>query len=276
MGLACNMLAGIGGTPNIYSANFAPKYPGPLPGHVEPNLIIGLAGLSLDEPGCKDQIYKFVEIEWPENQPLAPRLPAYHTIGQFYDAVKKVFDEVKPTIVPDRQLTNPAYMPDLVVIADVPGAKQAIDFIKQQGEGTSTTPFAPDGSGEIADTRELAHFYRFGEIYEGRKLKKDSSVPRGWSYSGAPLPFPDAKDLFLMSEVPPAGYSPESDDFDHKYTAVLQLLHNAWAQGKPDLLNTAISCMDSDLTPTAVALLGKGYPTGSGKGIKGPDFRFLP
>src|SRR5437870_2800461 len=31
MGLACNLLAGIGGTPNIYSENFVPHYPTELP-----------------------------------------------------------------------------------------------------------------------------------------------------------------------------------------------------------------------------------------------------
>src|SRR5437899_5216170 len=42
MGLVCNMLAGIGGTPNIYSENFTPKYPSELPGHVHEGLVIGL------------------------------------------------------------------------------------------------------------------------------------------------------------------------------------------------------------------------------------------
>jgi ferritin-like protein len=167
-------------------------------------------------------------------------------------------------------------MPQLAVIADPTDAKAKIDFIKQQGEGTSTTPFAPDGSGEIAGKHELAHFYRFGAIYEGRCLKKDPSAPRGWSYSGDPIPFPDPKDLFLMSEVHATGWSPESDDFDHTYTKILKKLHDAWAQGNANLLNDAIGCMDSELTPAAQTLLGKGYPSGSGKGIKGPDFRFLP
>src|SRR5438874_2166760 len=43
MGLACNLLAAIGGTPNIYSENFVPEYPGELPGHVQEGLVIGLA-----------------------------------------------------------------------------------------------------------------------------------------------------------------------------------------------------------------------------------------
>jgi hypothetical protein len=276
MSLACNMLVGIGGTPNIYSANFAPKYPGQLPGHVNPNLIVGLAGLAKDVPGCKDQVYKFVQIEWPETDPLATlRAPGYHTIGEFYDAVSQVFDRVAPAIVPDRQLTN-MLMPDLAVITNVADAKAKIDLIKRQGEGTACSPFASDGSGRIATAPELAHFYRFGEIHAGFRLAKDASAPHGWSYSGVPLPFPDEHDLYLMAEVPAAGYAPESDDFDRKYTAVLKLLYDAWAQGDGNKLQAAIDSMDNDLTPTALSLLTAGHPTGSGKGIKGPDFRFLP
>jgi Ferritin-like len=275
MGLACNMLAGIGGTPNIYSANFAPKYPGPLPGHVNPKLTIGLAGLSKDVPACKDQVYKFVQIEWPENDPLATwRDPGYRTIGEFYDAVSQVFDQVNPSIVPDRQLTNPL-MPDLAIVHSVADAKSKIELIKKQGEGTSSSPFASDGSGRIADPGELAHFYRFGEIYNGNRLIRDPKAKKGWSFSGPALPFPDERDLYLMAEVPAVGYSPESDDFDRTYTSVLKLLHDAWAQGDGKKLGTAITSMDNDLTPAAVKLLGARYPTGVGKGIKGPDFRFL-
>src|SRR4051794_39388532 len=38
MGLAANMLVGVGGTPNIFDAR--PKYPGPLPGGVRPELTV--------------------------------------------------------------------------------------------------------------------------------------------------------------------------------------------------------------------------------------------
>jgi hypothetical protein len=78
-----------------------------------------------------------------------------------------------------------------------------------------------------------------------------------------------------MAEVPPGGYHPESDDFDKAYTAILKLLHGAWAVGDGTMLDTAISSMD-DLTRTAITLLKAGYPANSGPGIKGPGFRFLP
>jgi hypothetical protein len=276
MSWACNMLAGIGGTPNIYSVNFAPTYPSELPGHVHPGLKIGLAGLSKDVPGCKDQLWKFMEIELPEDGPLAAaRTPGYATIGEFYDALSQAFDQVNPTITVDRQLTS-MLLPELTKLHSVDEVTAAIDVIKRQGEGTSSSPFDNDGSGRIAAAHELAHYYRFGEIHSGFHLKPDTNAPYGWSFTGLPpIPFPDESELYLMSEVPEGGYSPESDAFDIAYTAVLGQLHQAWADGDETKLNTAIGNM-SGLTGAAVALLGAGHPVGSGKGIMGPDFRFLP
>lgn len=277
MGLACNMLAGIGGTPNIYAENFTPKYPGELPGHVHEGLVVGLAGLSRDEPGNKEQVWKFMQIELPE-YPLAERKRVgFATIGEFYDALRQAFADVNPAFSSDRQLTTtpPALMPDLVVIPTVAEARARIDLIKRQGEGTSSSPFVDGRKLAIAPARELAHYYRFGEIHAERELRADPSAPTGWSFTGTPVPFPGANDLYLMAEVPPGGY-PESADFDREYTAMLKLLHDAWAVGDNDKLDKAIKSMDNDLSAAAVALLNAGYAAGVGQGIKGPDFRFLP
>src|SRR3954462_1059114 len=45
-GLACNMLTTLGGTPAINVPSAVPKYPGPLPGDVRPQLVVWLAGFS--------------------------------------------------------------------------------------------------------------------------------------------------------------------------------------------------------------------------------------
>jgi hypothetical protein len=274
MALVCNLLAGIGGTPNIYSRNFAPKYPSELPGHVHPGLTIGLAGLSRGVPGDKGQVHKFMEIELPE-EPLAKRAAGYPTIGEFYDAICRVLDQVNPDIRPERQLTSSyPQMADLTVVTTVPEAKCKIDLIKRQGEGTSSSPFVDGKTDQIRPEHELAHYYRFGEIHAEHRIRPDASAPHGWSFSGPPLPFPQASELYLMAEVPPCGY-PESNDFDKAYTAILQLLHRAWAAGDGTLLDTAITGMD-DLSQTARDLLKAGHPADSGPGIKGPDFRFMP
>ena len=68
MSLACNILNAIGGSPAIDHPQFVPQYPGPLPGAVETQLIVPLAGFSLDlvknvfmvieepEPLCRFQL----------------------------------------------------------------------------------------------------------------------------------------------------------------------------------------------------------------------------
>src|SRR4051812_23194509 len=48
MALACNLLAGIGGTPRINRSPAVPEYPRPLPGGVKPRLTVGLSGLTKD------------------------------------------------------------------------------------------------------------------------------------------------------------------------------------------------------------------------------------
>src|SRR5262249_46339587 len=159
-----NMLAGIGGTPNIYSENFTPKYPGELPGHVHEGLIVGLAGLSRDEPGNKDQVWKFMQIELPEHPLALRKRTGFATIGEFYHPPCQVFADVQPTLSTDRQLTTtpPALMPDLVVIHTVAEAQARIDLIKRQGEGTSSSPFIDGRKLAIVPEDKLAHYYRFG------------------------------------------------------------------------------------------------------------------
>jgi hypothetical protein len=273
LGLACNMLAGMGGTPNIYSENFAPKYPGVLPSHVHTGLVIGLAGLARDQPGDKQQVAKFMEIELPE-APLAPMAAGFPTIGAFYDAICDQFDRVNPKLSPDRQLTNDQ-LPDLIVVGSPAEAKQKIDLIKRQGEGTACSPFDDDKKVTIVPRGELAHYYRFGEIHAEHCIRPDPKAPKGWSFTGKPLPFPDARNLYLMAEVPPGGY-PESTAFDRVYTKLLKMLYTAWAEGDSNILANAVGLMDSDLSQAALDLLRAEYPGPSGRGIKGPDFRFVP
>jgi Ferritin-like len=46
MGLACNMLTTVNGTPEINTQAVIPKYPGALPGGVRPWLRVALTGLT--------------------------------------------------------------------------------------------------------------------------------------------------------------------------------------------------------------------------------------
>ncbi len=278
MGLACNLLTAIGGTPNIYCAGFVPKYPGPLPGHVRSGLVVGLAGLVKEDANDpvkkKEVVQTFMQIEYPEEGPIAREQATareYTTIGEFYDAVCKAFEELRPPINLHRQMVSGGV--GLKPIAILDDATDAIRLIKIQGEGTTQSPLGEKG-GNVIDDDQLAHYYKFAAIYYEHKLKKDSSAPHGWSFTGDPLPFPPENELFLMAEVPPGGYD-DSKDVDAIYTNMLKNLHYAWAEGDRDKLTAAITGMKT-LQNAAVDLLKRKLPVPNGKGIKGPCFLFRP
>jgi Ferritin-like len=256
MGLACNMLTTIGSTPQINTAAAVPKYPGHLPGGVRPQLTVSLVGLSKQVV-----LDTYMEIEHPEFAPVALfQGLTFPTIGAFYDAILLAFRQVPPgTITGARQLTsNPV---GVFPINTLPDAEKAIQQIKEQGEGTSQSPFAVDFG------NEKAHFYRFGEIFHGRTLIQ--TPDHHFAYVGTPIPFPD---VFPMAVVPPGGY-PESATFDKLYTSVLDLLQNAWQQGSQAQLGQAIRVMRS-LADPARELMQKPRP--DGKGNFGPSFLLIP
>lgn len=126
----------------------------------------------------------------------------------------------------------------LTKLTSLAEAEAAIDLIKEQGEGNSSSPATGP------DSPELAHYYRFLQIKDGRKYvqQPDGTFKQDPSQ---PLPFPTAAEIYLMAPVPAGGYSgvPESDAFDAACTRVVQLLHDAWNQGDSDILDNAVIAM---------------------------------
>jgi hypothetical protein len=260
LGLACNMLTSIGGIPAINTPAAVPKYPGGLPGGVHPGLTVQLAGLTLET------LETFMEIELPESGPIAfDKGMTFPTISAFYDAVMAAFGNLPPgTITGQRQLIVSDSPVDLFAIESLADAEKAITTIKQQGEGTSASPVGDPG--DPAGTDNLAHYYKFAEIYHGHKL---IPVGTGFKYEGDAIPFPD---VFPMAPVPPEGYPVESKDFDITYTSVLDLLQAAWATpGRK--LGPAIGAMFT-LGDPAVQLMQQPRPDGAGN--FGPDFKLVP
>ncbi len=257
MGLACNMLTTIGGTPEINSPGFVPTYPGPLPHGVRPSLQeVALVGLSPDV--VKNT---FMQIEYPEGGPIAAfALETYQTIGAFYEAILAAFQTLDPSaITGKRQLTDEGL--GLFAINSFADAQKAVTTIRQQGEGTSQSPYESGFSGEYA------HYYRFAEIAHGQRLiKNDEGL---WVYQGDALPFPDC---WPMAKVPAEGY-PQSQAFDKTYTSLLAKLHEAWLQGSADALSDAVGIM-FNLAGPATNLLKTPIPNGQGN--YGPSFKYTP
>ena len=263
MGLACNMLSAIEGTPVLTDPNTLPTYPGPLPGGVNPNLTVSLQGLS------KKTISEFMEIEYPESGPVAiAKSPEdVSTIGEFYDAILQAFKKIQPTLLTNRQIRGPLGLKTLSTLDDI---KEAIVLIKRQGEGSAISP-------EDTGPADLAHYYRFAEIFHGRKLKKNT-VTNKWEYNGNPIPFPEA---WNMAKTPVGGYLKENvssdvwrllHNFDQRFTVMMKQLRDAWETGNPQLLFRSIPTMYSLRSP-AVRLMQ--IEIAPGQGNYGPCFRLV-
>jgi hypothetical protein len=252
LGLVCNMIVGIGGTPQIT----APVYPAKgLPGGVRPGLPVYLAGLT------HDSVAMYMQIELPEH-PLARAFETFPTIGAFYDEISLAFANLSPSISQANQIATDIFVTvdeTLPVLTNVADVQTAIATIKDQGEGTSLSPDAPQFGGE------LAHYYRFGEIFHGQKL---IPVDGSFAFAGAPVPFPDC---FPVKQIPAGGYPDQAQvqAFDAIYVNLIKSLQSAWSGGGVNDVFTAEGFM-GDLSTAAAGIVSTPLPDGTGN--FGPDF----
>ncbi len=264
LGLVCNLLTAIGGTPQIvqgYQERIA--YPGPLPGGVRPELTVYLAGLTQDY--LKNV---FMEIEYPENGPVALALgQMYPTIGAFYGAILEAFQALSLELTTKNQLTSPPPI-GLYLIATPDDVETAITQIKEQGEGTSESPLAEHFGGDFA------HYYKFAEIFHGSALIQLNGT---WQYAGDPIPFPD---VYPMAPIPTGGYQNPPDPaaealraFNDQFAIMLTKLESAWANGSMSDLGISVGAMFR-LRSLARNLMQIPLPDKSG--VYGPDFRPSP
>ncbi|WP_167469400.1 ferritin-like domain-containing protein [Streptomyces rubrogriseus] len=257
MGVVCNLLVAVGGRPRITDAAVA--YPGPLPGGVRGEVNVYLSGLN--RPFVRDVM---MAIEAPED-PLARGVHNSPGIGHFYDGLLRAFRATAPPLSADGQLSQRIGSDVLEPVTDLDGVERAIEIIKEQGEGTAGSP--EDAFGDDYP----AHYYAFGEIYHGRQLRQEDD---GWRFTGAPVPFPDARP---MARVPAGGWPGPSqrvgellDRFDTAYAKVLSTLEAAWAHGDARTLGSAVRTMRG-LEGPAVELMETGIP--GGRSTYGPQFR---
>lgn len=249
MTIASNVLNAIGGAPAINHPNFVPTFPGPLPMDVgsDRGLIATLEAVS------KEQIHNvFMAIEEPSDPLLFPvkvrkmaRNEDYSTIGEFYQAIIDKIQEMGESIFTgdhSLQVVDSQWFPpdELWKVIDVDTATRALELIVEQGEGTQLSPLDPE--------RNLAHYYRFAEIYHGRRLVEDEDEELGWSYSGAPIEL-DMDGVFPLkanakAEDYPAGSAARryADQTNYTYSALLNCLHETF-NGEPQKLDQAMGIM---------------------------------
>lgn len=246
-GRVCNILSAIGGTPAIATSQFLPIYPtNELPGGIFQKLAIDLKPLS------KDQLLVFKQIENPEFPPVIPeprmvpeKNPA--TIGEFYSLLSKKLSDPSISFLPQsNQLTKHGVSP----VKSRQDAIDAVEKIKAEGEGTSSSPDQVPG-----DTENFAHYYIFEQFVVGKKIKVTNGK---FSYTGDEIRFPK---VFGFKKSP--DITPEAKDFEGQLQKVLNGIQAVFSSGAgdswfPDMLV---------LSQKANALISKGIC---------PEFKFPP
>ena len=278
--IVCNLLSAIGGTPALNTPEGVPIYPGPLPGLDNPSLELSLQGLS------PEVLQVFLQVEYPEFTPvISVGSRPVSTIGEFYTRIFKEFETLinlgQLNFNKDRQidLQTTGFFGESFVVENMGSVANSVKTIQRQGEGSNLSP----GDTSLTD---LAHYYRFAEIFKGRKLAKlDDNT---FDFIGDPIPSPN---VYPMDKVPAGGYqkdlvSPEVganlDKFDLFFSRMMCQLQKAWTPdsttGKvsPDALNAAIGIMqEPEFITTAQKLISTPLPTGSSSGNYGPCFRIV-
>lgn len=242
MAAACNILAAIGGTPQIKNLN--PVFPSyGLPGGAEPDLFVCLASLS--EP----QLLNFMRLEAPKAL-IDPKFVGEDipSISTFYAAMRQAIednsDEVCAAVKAGgkaNQVGDNIGFSTIVYsdncLADILGA---IDSIMAQGEGVIDCALHADGKSEA----EESHYARFAQIYYGGQL----SVPPGLSeptlatvkdfFKGYAIPFPvvtntlavpaDGYEKLLAEDPNRAAVEKDLASFDQAYSDVMAGLDLCW------------------------------------------------
>jgi Ferritin-like len=274
MCLACNILNALGGTVTLTP----PTYPGPLPGDIGPigedALVIHLLPLS------EGAMQQGMNIEQPEEIPDFPfalgaeeGVPATGTIGQFY-ARLDAFLATLPAAAwqQDRnQITDDQFFAgQLFAINNYADAHRAIDEIVSEGEGAKDSP--------LDFQEELAHYYRFGEVFYDRVLTR-TPVPPGyqwgperlgvdWDAVYPAIPDPCTHDF---SNDPPAAQAAQAA-CNAAYTAMVDALQRAVTGGEGQL-GVAVRAMFDLRLAAKVALH---TPLADGTSVAGPAFVYTP
>jgi hypothetical protein len=244
MAIASNMLAALGGSPQIKNIRIGYPVQG-LPGGTEPDLLVGLAQFS------KRQLGNFLRIESP--QALLARMDRhedYPTISVFYLAIRQAIidnaDAVRAAVKaggPSNQVGDDI---GFTVIKDEPDVDPvqalcaAIDEILEQGEGASAENLITSGDYES----EESHYARFAELYYGATYREPdppvhlSPETEPQFFMGRPIGWPavintlavPADGYAKILALDPNGAAVTSDlmAFDKAFGSILVALDEAW------------------------------------------------
>jgi hypothetical protein len=275
--LAANVLNAIGGSPDLIHPEFVPVYPSYLP-HGNDTIVLNLARFS------REAVAGFLQIEHPTAPHSPPQAHHYASIGQFYKAIIDAMERLaKPPSnlfcgKPSRQIPPEYYYNSggkVIEVTDLHSARRALDIIVIQGEGRDSIYDRKHPPMKEA-TDELAHYYRFMQIYEGRFYRKGDTPKSG--PTGGPFPVDWRAGIYPMRMNPKSGdYPPTSDlwyasnAFNATYRQLLHVLHDGF-NGEPRKLLESVPLMFR-LKTQAQGLMK--VPSGHFDSTAGPSFEYV-
>jgi Ferritin-like len=248
MSIACNMLAALGGSPQI--KNLDPGFPTVgLPGGVEPDLALRPAKLS------PAQLQTFMRVEVPAFLlPPEHQAESYPTIADLYssidsaiddnaDAVRAAMKEVASSQQHANQVGDDIGFTTITYVDGedpLPQLHAGIHEIIEQGEGSPTRTLHADAASE----GEASHYCKFAELYYGQTYQTPTpdveltpeTEPQ--FFRGYPVPFPEVANVLALPKDGYAAILAEDPDtavvskalagFDTAYTAMLTALDAVW------------------------------------------------
>ena len=279
--MAANLLNAVGGSPKLDTPSLLPRFPTYLP-HSNRAFEVPLMKFS------REAVEVFLKIERPGEHDGLPEDDKFETIGQFYEAIevalKRLAGELGEEALfcgdPARQVTDELYYGGsgrIVTVTDLQSALAALEEIVEQGEGLQHQEVW-DGDRDMfhPEREEVAHYFRFQEIYAGRRHAPGDTPQSGptgepfkvdWEAVHNMRPNPRSKDYPKGSEV-----RVQMDEFNHAYSGVLHLLDECF-NGSPKLLAVATGAMYG-LKEQAIELMK--LPSGDGETTVGPSFEYVP
>ncbi|MRH92161.1 hypothetical protein GFY24_32790 [Nocardia sp. SYP-A9097] len=280
LALAANLLNAVGGEPRLDAPELLPAYPHPLP-HGDRSVNLQLA------PFGSEALELFLSIERPASAQALPESDGYRTIGQFYAAlelgIRTLVDTLGEDAVfcgdPNRQLNEMHFNSgggQVIPVHDLKSALAALAEIVEQGEGAARTEVW-DGEKDVfhPERDQVAHYYRFLELKEGRRFQPGDTPQSG--PTGEPIVFDPTKILPMRPNPRTTDYLEGSEvrraqeEFNNTYCLLLYLLEDTF-NGSPSQMRDALGAMYA-LKSQARALMA--MPSGDGRTTAGPTFEYV-
>lgn len=281
MTLAGNLLNAVGGAPRLDTPAMLPTYPRYLP-HGDRSFEVSLIRF------CPEALETFLKIESPALPHAAPESDCSETIGQFYAAIcnglRDLCAQLGETNLfsgdPARQVRDALFDGRggrLIAIENLDTALAALAEIVEQGEGAAHLQVW-DGDRDMfhPEREQVAHYYRIQQLKLGRRYRRGDTPQSGPTGEAIAIDWDSVRPM--RTNPRSTGHAPHSsirrvqEEFNHAYSAMLQLLEQAF-NGSPNLLKAAIGNMYG-LKAQAQALMQ--IPTEDGLETAGPTFEYVP